>query len=564
MSSSATEPDERQQREGATEHTPLLPRDNPDVPDDRSPPRHDVSARSSPSWVPGSKAPARRWPSLLALLALCLAVVCIIVFAFLAPSTVENYARQAVHFEPTSLSIDSFTASGVRARVRGEFSMDASRVRRRPVRDLGRFFTYIAREAETGEGHVEVSLPESGNVVLGTAQVPRVKVDLRSGHTTHVDFLSDVEPGDRDGIRRIAHDWLDGRLGDLRVLGKAQVPIRSGIINLGRQSIVQELLLAGEDVPAIPTYNLKKLDVRELELPRGGKGMAADVSVGVRNDYPVAFTVPPLAFDILVDACDKKHPYIRLADAETHALHVRPKREVELNATGIVPRLPDLLIQDCPGTEQSPLDILLGRYMHGQANTVYVRGSDAPRPQTPRWITDLISDITLPVPLPGKTFGRLIKNFSLADTHFSLPDPFADPGQPESNPRVSANIRALIALPEEMNFNLSVARVKADADIFYKGEQFGKLDLHKWQPARSERVAGREPTMVVESAITDAPIYITDDDVFTDVIQALLFGETDVLMQIKADVDVGIATALGELSVRKIPAEGEVPVKRRS
>ncbi|KAI7598994.1 hypothetical protein KC319_g22917, partial [Hortaea werneckii] len=107
--------------------------------------------------------------------------------------------------------------------------MDASRVQKNNVRNLGKFFTGIARQAESGESKVEVSLPEYGNVLLGTAHVPGVKVDLRDEYKTHVDILSDLEPGDLGGIRRIAHDWVDGRLGQLRVLGKANVPLKSGI-----------------------------------------------------------------------------------------------------------------------------------------------------------------------------------------------------------------------------------------------------------------------------------------------------------------------------------------------
>ncbi|KAK5127373.1 hypothetical protein LTR85_006712 [Meristemomyces frigidus] len=552
--------------EGPSEQTPLLPSRDAEAHDDRSQPQRETSARSSllSSLHGTGKAGKRRWPSILALLLLCLVVILIIIFAFLAPSTVEQYAQQAVVFEPTSLSIDSFTSSGVRARIQGDFSMDARRVHKKPVRDLGKFFTYIAREAESGQSEVEVSLPEYGNVVLGTAEVPGIKVDLRNGHTTHVDFLSDLHPGDVDGIRRIANDWIDGRLGRLRVLGKASVPVKSGIFSLGKQRLQQEMLFANKDIPSIPKYDIQKLNFREVELPKGGSGMAADVALRVQNDYPIDFTIPPLAFNILVDNCHKGDPYIKLADAETQELHVQPKEQIELNVTGIVHHLPDTLTQDCPGSNKSPLDQILGKYIHGKETTVYVQGSSTPQLHTPQWITDLMADIIVPVPLPGRTFGHLIKNFSLAETHFSLPDPFASPDTDDSNPRISAKVRALVALPEEMNFNISVGRVRADADVYYKGKKLGALDLHKWQKANSTRVeasAKDGPTLLVESSVQEAPLRITDNDVFTDVIQALVFSGKGVLMHIKADVDVELTTALGEMAVRRIPAEGEVPVK---
>lgn len=494
-------------------------------------------------------------------------VILIIVFAFLAPSTVEQYGQEAAVFEPTSLSIDSFTASGVRARIQGDFTLDAQRVRTKSVRNLGRFFTGLAKEAESGASEVEVSLPEYGNVVLGTAQVPGVKVDLRDGHRTHVDVLSDLHAGDVDGIRRIANDWIDGRLGQLRVLGKANVPLKSGIVSLGQQLIRHELLFANKDIPSVPAYDIKKLMFREIELPMGGKGMAADASVIVENPYPVELTVPPLAFAALVDNCHEDEPYIKLADVETHELRVQPNQEVEVNVTAVVHQLPDPLTQECPGSGQSPLDLILGKYIHGKDTTIYIRGSSAPQLHTPDWITTLLHSITAPVPLPGRTFGHLVKDFDLADTHFTLPSPFADENSPESNPRISANIQATVALPEEMNFNISISRVRANADVFYKARKLGELDLHKWQHANSTRIPASKhegPTLAVSSRVENAPLKITDQDVFADVVQALVFGRKGVLMHVKADVDVELTTALGDMAVRGVPAEGEVPVKRRS
>lgn len=486
------------------------------------------------------------------------------VFAFFAPSAFEQYATQAVVFEPTSLSIDPFTTSGVKARIQGDFHLDASRVQKKLLRDFGRFGTWIAHEAESGESEVEVSLPEYGNVVLGKAHVPGIKVDIRNGHTTHVDLLSDLEPGDKDGIRRIANDWIDGRLGSLRVLGKANVPLKSGLFSFGTQTVRQELTFANNDIPSIPAYDIKRINVHETD----DKAMAADVTLSVLNEYPVDFTIPSLGFQVLVEDCHEDEPYIMLAEAITQPLQIHPKEDVEVNVTGVVRQLPNLLMQDCPGSNKSPLDTLLGNYMRGKENTIYVRGAPSPPGDTPEWVGQLISDIVVPVPVPGKTMGHLIKKFTLADTHFSLPDPFADPDDPESKPRISAKVKALIALPEEMNFNISANKVRADADVFYNGKKLGKLDLHKWQAANSSRVPPLEtsddgPELLVESFVDEAPLNITDSDVFTDVIQALLFGSKSVMMHIQADVDVQVETALGEFRVRKIPAEGEVPVKRR-
>lgn len=82
-----------------------------------------------------------------------------------------------------------------------------------------------------------------------------------------------------------------------------------------------------------------------------------------------------------------------------------------------------------------------------------------------------------------------------------------------------------------------------------------QLDPHRgpWQ--------GR-PSLLVQSDIEKAPIEIQDDDLFSEVVQALLFGGKPISMDMKAVVGVGVDTPMGKLAIRGIPAEGTVPVKR--
>jgi hypothetical protein len=110
--------------EPASENTPLLGREPSPGTTEQSQPTREHSASGLLRALSGrtsgdGKGFKRRWPSLLALLLLCLVAALIMVFAFITPSIVEKYAQQALVFEPTSLSIDSFTADGVKARVHG-------------------------------------------------------------------------------------------------------------------------------------------------------------------------------------------------------------------------------------------------------------------------------------------------------------------------------------------------------------------------------------------------------------------------------------------------------------
>ena len=186
-----------------------------------------------------------RWTTILAVTILILLVIVILSLGFAAPAVVEEYSKEAIVFEPTNLSIDSFTPGGVRARIQGDFTMDASRVRRKAVRDLGKAGTWIARAVESKPSKVEVVLPEYGDVLIGTAEVPPIVVNIRNGHINHLDFVADLTAGDVDGIRRIAIDWLHGRLNRLSVKGTAKVPIKSGIFSFGTKTLSEYMVFEG-------------------------------------------------------------------------------------------------------------------------------------------------------------------------------------------------------------------------------------------------------------------------------------------------------------------------------
>lgn len=315
----------------------------------------------------------------------------------------------------------------------------------------------------------------------------------------------------------------------------------------------------------MPSYKIKKLNFHDLDSVSTSNGIAADVSVLIDNNYPLDVNVPPLGFSVGVDNCQPSDPHIKLADATTQQLHVQPDTAVLVNVTGFVRHLPEAFLSACPGTPESPFDTLLGNYIRGKEATVYVSGSDSPSENTPKWISDLAYGVTVPVSVPGRAMGSLIKNFTMSDVHFSLPDFFAEPDTPEAQPKISAQVKALIDLPEEMNFHVDVSRIRSTADVFYHKKKLGVLDISKWHDATSKEVkepGETHPDLLVMSHIEKAPLTITNDSVFNELVQALLTGSSEILLTVKANVDVEMETPLGALAVRQIPAEGYVPVKR--
>lgn len=289
--------------------------------------------------------------------------------------------------------------------------------------------------------------------------------------------------------------------------------------------------------------------------------------MAVSNSYSIQLTVPSLTFDTLLPNCSPEDPPILLASATTEKIQIHPRTDFQVNVHGVARQLPDPLITDCPNSELSPLDVFVGSYLHGEDTKVYIRGSTSQPPATPHWITELISSVTVPFPISGHTFDNLMKNFTLTNVHLSLPNPLADPNTPEAQPRLSAVTRAAISLPKEMTFPVNVSRVRVNADVLYRKKQLGRLDLQRWQPANSTRVEahdGDAAILLVDSLVEDAPMEITDAEVFAELAQALMFGQDGVILGIHASVDVDTSTQMGEFVLKGIPAEGSIAIKGMS
>lgn len=291
--------------------------------------------------------------------------------------------------------------------------------------------------------------------------------------------------------------------------------------------------------------------------------MLADVALAAFNEYPVELDIPELAFDILVPGCASSDPFILVAEAATSEVHVEPRSDVVVDVKGVIRELPDSLTHVCPDSTSSPLDNILRQYMHGDPATLFVRGSRHPDGDTPKWIADILSSVTVPVPFPGRTLDGLLRNFSLTDVNFALPDP----GAPDSNPTVSGTILVTASIPSDMNFGIDVTNVRATADVLYKSKKMGELNIREWQHANSTRVEGEGdegPMLKIQSRVIDAPLNITDSTVFAKVVSALLFGIEPVRLHVDALVDIKVQTTLGNLTLKEVPAEGKIPVKRPS
>ncbi|KAF5019188.1 hypothetical protein F66182_8816 [Fusarium sp. NRRL 66182] len=517
-------------------------------------PRRNKSATKSP-W---------RWPSIIAMVILGIIVILIIVLGFLIPPAVKEYAEKAAVLEPTNLSIENITSDGVRARIRANVYLDGSRVDNKSSRRIGKAVTGVVRKLETKETTVNVYLPDYADALAGTAVIPPLVVDVVNGHTNELDFVAEINPGEVEHIRKIANDWLDGKLKQLKVVGKTKVQLQSGIFPLGAHDVAESMVFEAKEIPSMPDYDIVRMNLHDRPVDgHGRKVIEADVSLKAHNAYPVSFQVPSLGFEVLVPNCDSSLASISVADAITDPVNIHAKADVQADARGIIRDIPESLTKACPHSKSSPLDNFMDRYLRGEDAKVFVKGKKLNDTDTPEWISDILESITVPVDFPGRSFDNFIRNFSLTDVDFKLPDPFADVDDPEGEPRVSGTAQVMAALPPELNVELGVDKLRANADLFYEKRKMGELNLYEWQKADSTRVQddkNEEALLNITSRLVDVPLTITDGDVFSKVMQKLLFGGGDITLDIKAEVDVRVATVLGILTVKKVPAEGKIPV----
>lgn len=193
---------------------------------------------------PSPLLPIRRWSSTVALVLLCTSVLGILSVGFFAPAAAAQYAKEAVILDVSSLSVESFTDRGVRVHVQASVTVDADRVKNGAIRSFGRVGTWLARDVSADRTMVYIYLPDYGGL-LGTATAPAMVIDIRNGHRTSIDFVSDVEMGSLDVVQRMANDYFTGGLGLVRVRGEAELVLKAGLLKLGAQRISEEMTFEG-------------------------------------------------------------------------------------------------------------------------------------------------------------------------------------------------------------------------------------------------------------------------------------------------------------------------------
>lgn len=295
------------------------------------------------------------------------------------------------------------------------------------------------------------------------------------------------------------------------------------------------------------------------------KGIQVLVAATAKNPYPININLPALDWVVEAPACHEQQ-IVPLAGAHSDSLLVTPHGDVSLKVVSTVAELPRPFTQACPGSDPalSAMDRYLRQYLSGEKITIYVRGKPSQQiVDFPPWVADLLSVVSIPVPVPGRKSGggggtdKMVKSFGLSRVKITLPQR-GIPGN-DALPRLSALVNAVIDLPKELDFSIAIGQLRGVSDMAYEGDKFGVLEIADWTPATSFYTA--EGYIQVIAEISDVPLQITDQTVFKTIVQKMLF-EGEVEVQIDGTIDVGLETPVGEFTVNKLPAKGNVALRR--
>jgi hypothetical protein len=283
------------------------------------------------------------------------------------------------------------------------------------------------------------------------------------------------------------------------------------------------------------------------------------VSAEVVNTYPVTLDIPALAWKVLVPGCTPANR-IRLTDTNTGALSIRPGKNITIDISSTISSLPPVLLDPCTGGTPSPLEVLFQALLDSKQNTnIFISGSHQTSP-LPKWLPDILSSLTIPIPLPhlDANTSELISAIHCSEMKFTFPSPWAPPGTPDALPKVSGLIEAVIRPPKGTeDVSINVTAVRADVYLFDKGAKFGRIVVPEWSPATTLRT-----TLIhVKARVAEVPIEVLDPIVFQRVMTRVLRGGGTVEIGVEGTVDSQVSVLVGEFPVRGIPVKGVVEVQ---
>jgi hypothetical protein len=251
---------------------------------------------------------------------------------------------------------------------------------------------------------------------------------------------------------------------------------------------------------------------------------------------------------------------IRLADAFTEPLSIRAGENITVNVSSTVSALPQTVLDPCEDEAPSPLEVLFQALLDPKRNITFFISGGHQTSKLPKWIPDILSSLTVPIPLPhlGGNATDLVSSIHCSEMRVTFPSPWAPPGTPAAQPKVSGVIEAVIRPPKEAaDVAVNVTAVRADVYLSDEGQRFGRIVVPEWSPATTER----KEMIHVKARVAEVPIEVIDSLAFQRVMTKVLKGGSTVEIGVEGTVDAKVSVLVGKFAIRGIPVKGIVEVQ---
>ncbi|ORY83095.1 hypothetical protein BCR37DRAFT_392454 [Protomyces lactucae-debilis] len=475
----------------------------------------------------------------IAIILLIVAALIIAILGFILPKMAQRYIEETLQVGVSDVKVLRVTDTGAEAQADLSLYLDASKS------TAGGFERRLADKLVEMAGTIRLSdtvvqgfLVHEGEHRVLFATPDGFSMKLGGGTYTKTTIKSHFDLLHLESLSGLAEAILDHDVS--QVSGRAHVTTTVHKVFAMRKSVDKKLSykLPSSLDEGLPKYNISQLAVKDDE----AKGLSGSALLKVFLQSPFDITVPSVSVDVLIDGCNNQKILLATGhnaplDLDSHA------KTIQLKALGSVGHLPKQATEPCPNHQPSPLDRLMQLYLAGNDTRVYVRGS-SPTQGDASWLQQVLSRITIPVDLPGSQSDQLARDIELADVKFNVGGFFR-----QEKPKISGNVNAVIDVPAGIHVKVDVKGVKILADLIYKGKKFATFESPDWAPASSSFI---KPTALkVQAQLRDAPVTITDNDVFTSVVSALIGGNA--LLDVSGVADVRVSTGLGNLEPHGLP-----------
>lgn len=457
------------------------------------------------------------------------------------PRIAQSYVEETVQLELSSVRILDITHRGADVQLAGNIHLNSKHSQvGNSKRRLVDIMLSLLGPVRLSETEVLISLDNGQSKEIALAQLSPLMLRLAYANINTFNITSTLQILDAEVLGDLASKILRNDVNAVPL--SAAIDTRITRFFTFHKTVSQHIVY---DIPKglndVPPFNITQMAIQDS----ADSGISATAVLVVGLQLPISAKIPGIQVQLSVEGCDGT--LIPLVLAESLPFEVMSDSStMTIKAAGECRELPKNALRKCSGSDQmSPIDRAMQTYLAGNETTVYVGGYNHGGSKS--WLQNLLAQVSIPIEVPGSQADQLARDIELSGVKFNLPSIIGGSGKP----KISGRIRGIIDIPSDITVNVEVESVHVLADLIYKKKKFATIESPGWAPASSKFPSEQE--LLVEVLLKDAPVTITNQDVFSSVISTLFGGS--VFVDVIGTGDVKISTSLGGLEAHRLPIE---------